>query len=89
MLSYSSGLFLCLCAQPKFLDALENVLNSQSTLPVVRERLIDVLSGAVYASSGTSYQGVSGFGVLLRKVKSAEKPDEVGHYPQYVSLFDY
>ncbi len=89
MLLYSPGLFLCQCAKPEFLDALEDVLSSQSTLHVVRERLLDVLAGAVYASSRTSYQGVSGFGVLWRKVKSAEKPDEVGHYPQYASLFDY
>lgn len=89
MLSYSPELFLCRCAKPEFLDTLEDVLNSQSTLSIVHERLLEVLADAVYASSRTSYQGVSGFGVLLRKVKSAEKPDEVGHYPQYASLFDY
>jgi hypothetical protein len=68
---------------------LEDVLNSRSTFQVVREHLLHVLAGAVYASSRTSYQGVSGLGVLWRKVKPAEEPDEVGHYPQYASLFDY
>jgi len=77
------------CAKPEFLDTLEDVLDSQSTLSVVRERLLEVLADAVYASSRTSYQGVSGFSVLLRKVKSAEKPDEVGHYPHHAHLVDY
>ena len=89
LLLYSPELFLRHCAKAKFLDTLEDVLNSPFTLRVVRERLLDVLAGAVDASSRTSYQGVSGFGVLWRKVKSAGKPDEVGHYSRYASLLDY
>jgi hypothetical protein len=80
---------LCQSAKPEFLDALEDVLNSRSTSHVVRECLLRVLAGAVYSSSRTSCQGVSRFGVLWKKFKSAEEPDEVGHYPQYANVFDY
>jgi len=89
LLLYSPELFLPQCAKTKFLDTLEDILNSPFTLCVVRERLLDVLAGAVEASSRTSYQGVSGYGVLWRKVKSTGKPDEVGYCPRYASLFDY
>jgi len=66
------------CAKSKFLDTLEDVLTSQRTSPVVRERLLDVLAAAAYASSGTSYKNESTFRVLWRKVKPTGKPDEVG-----------
>ena len=88
MLLYSPARFLRQCAKIKFLNTLEDILNSQSTLRVVRERLLDVLAGAVAASSRTSYQDVSGLGVLWRRVKSAREPNEVGHYPRHASLFD-
>ena len=86
MLLYAPARFLRQCAKIKFLNTLEEVLNSQSTLRVVRERLLDVLAGAVAA---TSYQDVSGLGVLWRKVKSSGKPDKVDQYPRCANLFDY
>ena len=77
MLRNSSELFVHQCAKSKFLDTLEDVLTSQRTSPVVRERLLDVLAAAAYASSGTSYKNESTFRVLWRKVKPTGKPDEV------------
>ena|SRR5260221_12005504 len=90
MLLNTSEFFVCQCAKSEFLDTLEDVLTgkSQRTSPVVCERLLDVLAGAAYASSRTSYKNVSGFGMLWRKVKPAGKPDEVGIYPLYASYFE-
>ncbi|KAI0688491.1 hypothetical protein BC835DRAFT_306317 [Cytidiella melzeri] len=42
--------FMVQCSQKKFLETLEDVLQSQKTSPVVRERLIEVLAGAAYSS---------------------------------------
>lgn len=42
--------FLVQCASRKFLDTLEDVLQSQKTTPVVRERLLEVLAGAAYST---------------------------------------
>jgi hypothetical protein len=78
MLRNSSELFVHQCAKNKFLDTLEDVLALQRTSPVVRERLLDVLAAAAYASSGTPNKNESGFRLLWRKVKPAGKPDEVG-----------
>lgn len=88
MLRNSSELFVHQCAKGKFLDTLEDVLNSQRTSPVVRERLLDVLAAAAYASSGTSYKNESSFRTLWRKVKPAGKPDEVGLCSPYAGLFE-
>ena len=88
MLRNSSELFVHQCAKSKFLDTLEDVLNSQRTSPVVRERLLDVLAAAAYASSGTSYKNETSFRVLWRKVKPAGKPDEVGLCSPSLCLFE-
>ena len=50
MLRNCSLSFVKQCTSRKFLDALEEVLKSKSTAPVVRERLIAVLAAASYAS---------------------------------------
>ena len=83
MLRNSSKSFVQHCAKREFLETLEDVLNSERTSPIVRERLLAVLAAAAYASSKMSFQDISGFGVLWRKVKPAGKPDEVGLYPLY------
>jgi hypothetical protein len=90
MLRNSSEIFIYQCAKNKFLDTLEDVLTSQRTSPVVRERLLDVLAAAAYASSGTPHKNEAGFCSLWRKVKPPGKPDEVG-WPLdfYASLFEY
>jgi len=85
MLLNSSELFFRQCARSEFLDTLEDVLTSQHTSPVVRERFLEVLSVAADASSGTPCE--SSFRVLLRKVKPAEMPDEVGPYLLFVGPF--
>lgn len=78
MLRNSSEIFVHQCMKSKFTDTLEDVLTSQRTSPVVRERLLDVLAAAAYASSATSLKNESSFRLLWRKVKPPGKPDEVG-----------
>jgi len=77
MLRNSSEIFVHQCMKNKFMDTLEDVLTSQRTSPVVRERLLDVLAAAAYASSATSLKNESSFRILWRKVKPPGKPDEV------------
>ncbi|KAH8977421.1 hypothetical protein EDB92DRAFT_1917348 [Lactarius akahatsu] len=76
MLRNSSEIFVHQCMKSKFMDTLEDVLTSQRTSPVVRERLLDVLAAAAYASSATSLKTESSFRLLWRKVKPPGKPDE-------------
>ncbi|KAI0255517.1 hypothetical protein BJV78DRAFT_1176277 [Lactifluus subvellereus] len=76
MLRNSSHLFVHQCMKSKFMDTLEGVLTSPRTSPIVRERLLDVLAAAAYASSATPSKNESRFRVLWRKVKPAGKPDE-------------
>ncbi|KAH9016799.1 hypothetical protein EDB84DRAFT_1523346 [Lactarius hengduanensis] len=76
MLRNSSEIFVHQCMKSKFMDTLEDVLTSQRTSPVVRERLLDVLAAAAYASSTTSLKNESSFRLLWRKVKPPGKPDE-------------
>ncbi|KAI0255530.1 hypothetical protein BJV78DRAFT_1358700 [Lactifluus subvellereus] len=76
MLRNSSEIFVHQCMKSKFMDTLEDVLTSPRTSPVVRERLLDVLAAAAYASSATPSKNESSFRVLWRKVKPAGKPDE-------------
>ena len=77
MLRNSSALFVRECAKSKFLDTLDDVLTSQRTSPVVRERLLDVLAAAAYAASSGTLKYETGFCSLWKKVKPAGKPDEV------------
>ncbi|GBE87135.1 hypothetical protein SCP_1003820 [Sparassis crispa] len=70
MLRNSSEIFIWQCTSRKFLDTLEDVITSSRTSPVVRERLLEVLAAAAYASKD------SGFRHLWKKVKPADKPDE-------------
>lgn len=73
---------------PKFLSAIEDVLTSASTTPVVKSRVLEVLSGAAHSYPGppTVSQGLvdafkkdkgGGYGPLWRRVKPASYPDEV------------
>ncbi|CCM02123.1 uncharacterized protein FIBRA_04200 [Fibroporia radiculosa] len=74
MLRNSSDKFIWQCASRKFLDNLDEVINSPRTSPVVRERLLEVLAAAAYAC-GSDGKEVA-FRTLWRKVKPADKPDE-------------
>lgn len=55
MLRNSSEVFIWQCTSRKFIDTLEDVLTSSRTSPVVRERLMEVLAAAAYASSSSEY----------------------------------
>ncbi|KAK7014135.1 hypothetical protein VNI00_019386 [Paramarasmius palmivorus] len=54
-------------------DTLEDLLASSKTSPVVRERMLDILAGAAYASASKKDTGFRG---LWKKVKPHDKPDE-------------
>jgi hypothetical protein len=53
MLRNSSNIFILQSTSRKFLDTLEDILISPRTSPVVRERLMDVLAAAAYASGSS------------------------------------
>ncbi|KAH9916215.1 uncharacterized protein B0H18DRAFT_1038853 [Fomitopsis serialis] len=74
MLRNSSAVFTHQCTSRKFLDTLEDVVTSSRTSPVVRERLLEVLAAAAYASSAGSKEAA--FRSLWKKVKPADKPDD-------------
>ncbi|KAL1721228.1 hypothetical protein EV715DRAFT_249065 [Schizophyllum commune] len=76
LLRNSSETFIAQTTSRKFLDSLEDVLTSSRTSPVVRERLLDVVAAAAYASGRTKDGKNEGFRGLWRKVKPADKPDE-------------
>ncbi|KAL1747805.1 hypothetical protein HDZ31DRAFT_80224 [Schizophyllum fasciatum] len=76
LLRNSSETFIAQTTSRKFLDSLEDVLNSSRTSPVVRERLLDVIAAAAYASGRAKDSKNEGFRGLWRKVKPADKPDE-------------
>ena len=65
------------CASRKFLDNLEEVINSDATSPVVRERLLDVLASAAYEFG--KKPGKEGFATTWRRVRPSWKPPEVRH----------
>ncbi|KAJ7656692.1 hypothetical protein B0H17DRAFT_1337923 [Mycena rosella] len=73
MLRNSSDTFISQSTSRKFLDTLEDLLTSSRTSPVVRERVMDVLAAAAYAS-GTKKD--AGFRGLWRRVKPRDKPEE-------------
>ncbi|KAK0200973.1 hypothetical protein DFS33DRAFT_1092493 [Desarmillaria ectypa] len=73
MLRNSTDTFISQSTSKKFLDTLEDVITSPRTSPVVRERVMDVVAAAAYASGPRKD---TGFRVLWRKVKHPEKPDE-------------
>ncbi|KAJ6554041.1 hypothetical protein DFH09DRAFT_1280745 [Mycena vulgaris] len=73
MLRNSSDTFISQSTSHKFLNTLEDLLTSSRTSPVVRERVMDVLAAAAYAS-GTKKD--TGFRGLWRRVKPRDMPEE-------------
>ena len=61
MLRNSTETFISQSTSRKFLDTLEDLLLNPRTSPVVRERVMDVLSAAAYAS-GSSEHTTSSYG---------------------------
>jgi hypothetical protein len=50
MLNNCNEPFAVQCGSRKFLEVIEDILTAKSTSPVVRERLLEVLAGATFAS---------------------------------------
>ncbi|KAJ7572218.1 hypothetical protein C8J56DRAFT_54712 [Mycena floridula] len=63
-------------ATKKFLDTIQALVTSPETQPVVRERLMDILSAASYEMGNDRQQSGFKFRELWIKVKPVEKPDE-------------
>lgn len=71
----------------KFLSAVEEVVTKSTTTPVVKARVLEVLSGAAHAYPGLIHSTGpleafkrdkgGGYGMLWRKVKPSGYPDEV------------
>ncbi|KAJ7715148.1 hypothetical protein B0H16DRAFT_1340175, partial [Mycena metata] len=78
MLRNSTDTFINQSTAKKFLDTLEDLLTSPNTIPVVRERVMDVLAAAAYANN-THTRDVekdAGFRGLWRRVRPRDKPEE-------------
>ncbi|KAJ7233307.1 hypothetical protein C8J57DRAFT_1577728 [Mycena rebaudengoi] len=73
MLRNSSDTFISQSTSRKFLDTLEDLLTSARTSPVVRERVMDVVAAAAYATGSKKDAGFRG---LWRRVKPRDKPEE-------------
>ena len=86
MLGNSSELFVQQCVESEFMDTVEDVLHSWRTTPLVRERLLEVIAAAAYASSEIWNESEHTFRVLWRKVKPAGMPDMVSICPHYPTL---
>src|ERR1700754_690337 len=71
----------------KFLAAVEDVITKPTTTPVVKARVLEVLSGAAHAYPGQAHSNgplgafardkSGGYGALWKKVKPAGYPDDV------------
>jgi VHS domain len=75
MLQNCSEEFIEQSASRKNLDAVEDVITSNRTNPVVRERLLEVLGSAVYHHTKNDRR--HSFAVLWRKVKPPSAPEQV------------
>lgn len=93
MLRNSSENFITQSTSRKFLETIEDLLSSPRTSPVVRERLLEVVAAAAFASGSSRYfvllaqpmlrpfeekgSDRDGFRGLWKRVKPNDKPDEV------------
>ncbi|KAL0568111.1 hypothetical protein V5O48_013880 [Marasmius crinis-equi] len=73
MLCNSSEVFVVESNARKFINVVEELILSPKTTPLVRERVLDVLGAAAFASISESE---TGFTRLWRKYKAPDKPDE-------------
>ncbi|KAF9556442.1 hypothetical protein CPC08DRAFT_820448 [Agrocybe pediades] len=76
MLRNSSDMFISQSTSRKFLDTIEDLLSSSRTSPVVRERLLEIVAAAAYASGNKKGHERDGFKGLWKRVKPYDKPDE-------------
>ena len=65
MLRNSSDIFITQSTSRKFLDALEELISSPRTSPVVRERLLEVIAAAAFASGNSKLILISHKGILI------------------------
>lgn len=76
MLRNSSDTFVIQSTSRKFLETIEDLLSSSHTSPVVKDRLMDVLAAASYASGSEKPDAnKEGFRNLWKKVKPVNTPD--------------
>ncbi|KAJ7156345.1 kinase-like domain-containing protein [Mycena filopes] len=75
LLRHSNITFVNQCTTKKFLSAIENLLTSPNTLPVVRERVMKILAAAAYVS-GSNKESDAGFRGLWRRVRTDHEPEE-------------
>lgn len=73
MLRNSSELFISQSTTRKFLDTLEDLLTTPKTSPVVRERLLNVVAAAAYASGNSNLNCAYIFSYPPDYVQSLEK----------------
>ncbi|KIY53458.1 hypothetical protein FISHEDRAFT_68931 [Fistulina hepatica ATCC 64428] len=85
MLSNSSDIFFHETRSRKFIDVVESAITSPRTADVVRERLLDALSAATYASRESTAK--DGFKILWKRVKPAEAPEEGAPFKNNETLF--
>ncbi|KAF6750828.1 hypothetical protein DFP72DRAFT_909441 [Ephemerocybe angulata] len=74
MLHNSSPIFVVQSRSRKFMDTIEELLTNNKTNPVVKERLLDVVGAAAYATR--HHTRPDGFAALWRRVRPPGKPDE-------------
>ncbi|KAG8845429.1 hypothetical protein FRB91_001758 [Serendipita sp. 411] len=86
MLQNASETFILQTSSRKFLENLEDVINAETTSPVVRERLLDVLASAAYKFG--KMPGKEGFAAIWRKVRPSWKPAEGLPFDSLEGLFD-
>ncbi|KAF7326934.1 hypothetical protein MVEN_02587300 [Mycena venus] len=73
MLHNSSEIFIMHSTSRRFLSTVEDLLTFPHTSPVVRDRVMDVLAAAAYASGSRRN---AGFRPLWRRVRPLDKPEE-------------
>jgi len=78
MLRNSSEVFISQSTSRKFLDTLEELLSSPRTSPVVRERVLEVVAAAAYASGNKKdvRHEKDEFRGLWKRVRPLDKPEE-------------
>ncbi|KII83855.1 hypothetical protein PLICRDRAFT_47049 [Plicaturopsis crispa FD-325 SS-3] len=89
MLRNCSDVFIAQNTSRKFMDTLEDVLTSPRTTPVVKDRLMDVLAAAAFAStSPKSKDTKESFKSLWKRVKPVGLPDEGIPFDTEDSMFN-
>lgn len=91
MLRNASDVFIQQISQRKFVEALEDVLTSPRTVPVVRERLMEVLAAAAFITSSRKLfvhlQGPDTLNINLIRIPVAGKRQGQGRLPRPLVSF--